>query len=133
MGVVTPPKRKGGRVTPKRSTPMLPLPPADPLGFSAHTARTSQSRPNDSRSPNSSNPPRAQGRYTPPKVRAIRIRPDWHKVAGAASLVLGMALFFVCTFNGWGIHEYGGHIWYVVGLGIAGSSIWWWGALDPAP
>lgn len=128
IGYMTPPKRKGGRVTPKRA-PTLPLAPLDPLELRARKTRTS---PRGPQAPNRSQPTPAQGRYTPPKVHPeIRFRPEWHKVAGAVSLVFGLALFVVCTFNVWGIHGYGGHIWYVVGLAIAASSIWWWGGLDP--
>ncbi|MGH3905891.1 MAG: hypothetical protein ACRDTE_17185 [Pseudonocardiaceae bacterium] len=50
-----------------------------------------------------------------------------------AVIVVGAALFFTCQFNGWGIHNYGGHIWYLVGLIIAGSSLWWFGAFDRTP
>lgn len=129
---MTPPKRKGGRVTPKRA-PTLPLPPLDPLELRARKTHTSPRGSQASQAPNRSQPAPVQGRYTPPKVHPeIRFRPEWHKVAGAASLVFGLALFVVCTFNVWGIHGYGGHIWYLVGLAIAASSIWWWGGLDPA-
>ncbi|MGH2695759.1 MAG: hypothetical protein ACRDIW_02075 [Actinomycetota bacterium] len=51
---------------------------------------------------------------------------------GVVLVAAGTALFFTCQFNGWGIHDYGGHIWYLVGILIAGSSLWWFGAFDPA-
>lgn len=70
------------------------------------------------------------GRYTP-RARKIRVRPSWHKGAGGLLVVAGVALFVICESNTWHIHEYGGHIWYLVGLGIAGSSTWWFGAFDP--
>ena len=73
----------------------------------------------------------ATNRYTPPVRRPIRIRPEWHKPVGVAAVVGGLALFIACNLNVLGIHRYGGHIWYIVGLGIAVSSLWWWGALDP--
>lgn len=64
----------------------------------------------------------------------MRFRPTWHKVIGGVSIVAGAVLFFTCQFNGWGIHDYGGHIWYLVGMVIAGSSLWWFGAFDrPTP
>lgn len=67
-------------------------------------------------------------RYTPPTLR--RLRPPWHKAVGASLIVVGAALFFVCEFNVGHIHDYGGHIWYMVGFGIAASSLWWFGAFD---
>jgi hypothetical protein len=73
----------------------------------------------------------AAGRYTPP-VRNIRFRPPWHKGVGALLIVAGLALFVICEANTFGIHAYGGHVWYLVGLGIAGSSTWWFGLFDPA-
>jgi len=73
------------------------------------------------------------GRYTPPTQTRYRIRPDWHKGVGVASIVFGIGLFIVCQLNIGGIHNYGGHIWYVPGLGIAASSLWWFGAFDPTP
>lgn len=47
-------------------------------------------------------------------------------------IVAGITLFVVCEANVFNIHAYGGHIWYLVGIGIAASSLWWFGALDPA-
>jgi hypothetical protein len=74
-------------------------------------------------------PVTATARYTPPKNRGI-FRPTWHKLVGGASIVVGIALFFTCEFNGFKIHNYGGHIWYLVGLALAASSLWWFGAMD---
>ncbi len=73
------------------------------------------------------------GRYTPPVPTNFRFRPGWHKAVGAASIVVGLGLFFICQFNVFGIHDYGGHVWYLIGFAIAGSSIWWFGAFDPSP
>lgn len=75
----------------------------------------------------------ASGRYTPPARTQFRVRPGWHKIAGVAVIGAGAALFFTCRFNGWGIHRYGGHIWYLVGMGIAATSLWWFGAFDRTP
>jgi hypothetical protein len=51
---------------------------------------------------------------------------------GFAVIVFGAALFFVCEANAFQIHDFGGHIWYLVGFLIAGSSLWWFGAFDTA-
>ena len=72
------------------------------------------------------------GRYTPPTRPTPRFRPQWHKAAGGGAIAAGLGLFFVCQLNIWGIHRYGGHVWYVVGLALAASSVWWFGAFDPA-
>ena len=72
-------------------------------------------------------------RVTPPKQRAFRLRPEWHKVVGVASIVAGAVLFFVCQLNVLGIHDFGGHIWYLVGFAIAASGAWWLGLFDPPP
>ena len=69
------------------------------------------------------------GRYTRP-TRKVQFRPRWHKMVGAASIVVGASLFVVCEFNGFHLHDFGGHIWYVVGVVLAASSIWWFGGFD---
>jgi hypothetical protein len=42
-------------------------------------------------------------RYTPPNEPTFRIRPEWHKAVGIASIVFGFALFLICQLNifGW--------------------------------
>jgi hypothetical protein len=71
-------------------------------------------------------------RYTAPSDKAVpRYRPRWHKVAGGALVPVGFGLFVACRFNVENIHAYGGHVWYLLGFAIAGSSVWWWGAFDP--
>lgn len=72
-------------------------------------------------------------RAMPPKQREFRLRPEWHKVVGIASILVGAALFFVCQLNILGIHDFGGHIWYLVGFSIAASGAWWLGLFDPPP
>lgn len=69
-------------------------------------------------------------RYTPPKRFTYIFRPGWHKAVGAALLVGGVSLFVSCEANLGNIHAFGGHIWYLVGLAVAASSAWWFGALD---
>ncbi len=70
------------------------------------------------------------GRYTPPSLRKIRFRPTWHKLVGGVLIVAGVALFIACEASFANIHAFGGHIWYAVGLGVAASSMWWFGAFD---
>jgi hypothetical protein len=70
------------------------------------------------------------GRCTPPTPPAFRVRPSWHRIIGVLVVVAGGALLFICQFNGWGIHDYGGHIWYLVGGLIAGSGLWWFGMFE---
>ncbi len=70
-------------------------------------------------------------RYTGPKPARFRVRPGWHKVVGITSIVSGFALFIICQLNVFGIHDFGGHIWYLVGFGIAASGTWWLGLFDP--
>jgi hypothetical protein len=68
----------------------------------------------------------------PGKPRKYRLRPAWHKTVGAAFLAGGAGLFVFCEFNVAGIHHYGGHIWYLVGVAAAIGSTWWFGLFDPA-
>ena len=72
------------------------------------------------------------GRHTTKLDKLLRDRPRWHRLVGIGSLLFGAALFVVCESSLWGIHNFGGHIWYMVGLVLAASSIWWFGAFDPA-
>lgn len=72
----------------------------------------------------------ASARYTPPRKNRGLFRPVWHKVVGAVLVVVGLTLFIACEASLWGIHTYGGHIWYMVGLLAAGSSMWWFGLFD---
>jgi hypothetical protein len=65
--------------------------------------------------------------------RLVGFRPVWHKGIGAFLLLGGAGLFFVCEFNGWHLHQHGGHIWYLVGLVIAAASTWWFGLFDAVP
>jgi hypothetical protein len=93
------------------------------------------------RKPVQGRPPERHGRYTPPEHRSrytpplrSRFRPAWHKAVAVDVIVIGAALFVICEFNWWRIHDYGGHIWYLVGILIAASSLWWFGAFDrPQP
>lgn len=74
--------------------------------------------------------------YTPPAARTARpdyrLRPAWHKAVAAMLVLGGVSLFFSCEFNVGGIHQYGGHVWYLAGLAIAAASTWWFGLFDPA-
>jgi hypothetical protein len=57
-------------------------------------------------------------------------RPTWHKAVAVVLLVGGAGLFFVCEFDGWHLHEHGGHVWYLVGIAVAIPSVWWFGLFD---
>jgi hypothetical protein len=71
-------------------------------------------------------------RYTPPSNKPQpRFRPRWHKGAGIVLVPAGFALFVACRFNLENIHAYGGHLWYLAGIALAASSLWWFGAFDP--
>lgn len=75
-------------------------------------------------------PVEASNRYTPPRRFSYIFRPTWHKVVGAVILIAGLTLFVSCETSLGNIHAYGGHVWYLVGLAMAGSSAWWFGAFD---
>jgi hypothetical protein len=74
--------------------------------------------------------------YTPPATQAARtryrLRPAWHKVIAVMLVASGGGLFFSCEFNIGGIHHYGGHVWFLVGIAVAAASTWWFGLFDPA-
>lgn len=72
----------------------------------------------------------ASERYTPPKRFTYIFRPGWHKAIGAVLLIGGVSLFISCEASIGNIHAFGGHIWYLIGLLVAGSSAWWFGAFD---
>lgn len=91
-----------------------------------------QQRPRSKQRASRPSPPQeAAGRYTP-TTRKVRFRPVWHNGGGGGLIAGGVTLFFAGQANAFGIHGFGGHIWYVVGLAIAASSLWWFGAFDPA-
>lgn len=69
-------------------------------------------------------------RYTPPKRFTYIFRPGWHRAVGAVVLLGGISLFIACEASIGNIHGVGGHVWYLVGLAVAGSSAWWFGAFD---
>lgn len=84
---------------------------------------------------------RREPRTWPPAPQTVRVgfgryrsgfRPEWHKIVGVLVFAAGAALFFVCEFNGWHLHEHGGHVWYLVGIAIVVSSSWWFGLFDRA-
>ena len=60
----------------------------------------------------------------------VGFRPRWHKAVAWLLIVSGAALFFICSFNGWHLHQHGGHVWYLVGIAIAATSTWWFGLFD---
>lgn len=66
------------------------------------------------------------------RLKPPRFRPRWHQAVGAGVILVGASLFFACELSLFGIHRYGGHIWYLVGIAVAASALWWFGAFDPA-
>lgn len=101
--------------------------------------RTGRVRPSSS-GPSASPPLRGKARkmtvYTPPVMRSARpryrLRPAWHKVVAVMLVVGGAGVFFSCEFSIGGIHQYGGHLWFLAGIAIAATSTWWFGLFDPA-
>lgn len=60
----------------------------------------------------------------------------WHRIAGGASIGLGFLLIMVnfAEQEDLGILP-GGHsiLYFMAGLVLAASSLWWFGAFDPGP
>lgn len=75
-------------------------------------------------------------RYTPPRL-VKRIRPGWHLGAGIAELVVGILLVLGNYAEEFGTNLLpGGHqeLYFLLGLLIAGGSMWWFGWFDrPKP
>lgn len=85
-----------------------------------------------------SSSPEASARYTPPTGPdlRVRVRPPWHKVAGAVLAVLGLAIVLVNFLDVDGVSILpGGHqeAYFLLGILVAGSSVWWFGAFDRDP
>lgn len=72
----------------------------------------------------------SSGRYTAKLDKLLRNRPLWHRYVGLASVIGGLVLFIACEASLWGIHKVGGHVWFIVGIALAVSSVWWFGAFD---
>ena len=99
-------------------------------------------RPQSTRQPRRSHPPRVKAatglpepeprRYTPPDA-GPRFRPTWHKVVGSVSVVFGVALIALnfAEDEDVGILP-GGHspLYMLAGLIIGSSALWWFGAFD---
>ncbi|MFP5326462.1 MAG: hypothetical protein ACLGHT_03140 [Acidimicrobiia bacterium] len=71
-------------------------------------------------------------RYTPKVKTRGPFRPTWHKVVGALMIVLGLAVFVLNDLDG---KLPGGHseLYALLAIGIAASSLWWFGAFDRPP
>jgi hypothetical protein len=87
-----------------------------------------------SRRPDARDVPAASSRYTPP-IKHIRFRPTWHKVVGALAVSLGVGIAVtndVMLFGASTTLLPGGHneLYLVLGIIVAGSSLWWFGWLD---
>lgn len=78
----------------------------------------------------------ASGRYTPPRSSTVRIRGTRDKVIGIVLLVIGVAIVVVNYVDYDGMHLLpGGHqeYYFFLGLAIAATSMWWFGAFDRSP
>ncbi len=78
-------------------------------------------------------PSRTEG--TKPRLRS-RLRPWWHRAIGAGQVIVGVASIIV-NYVDYGRTSLlpGGHqeLYFVAGLLVAGSSIWWFGWFDRQP
>lgn len=74
----------------------------------------------------------ASARYTPKVKNRGPFRPTWHKVVGALMIVLGLAVLVLNDLDG---KLPGGHseLYALLAIGIAASSLWWFGAFDRPP
>ena len=80
--------------------------------------------------------PARSGRYTPPADQSFRFRPAWHRVVGIAQLVVGIAIVAINYIDYADLRILpGGHseLYFLLGLVIAGGSIWWFGWFDRTP
>lgn len=114
-----------GRVTTRATAPVSPLSGAQAsLDDSVVRSRRAE------RSPS----PSPSARYTP-RVRSVRLRPDWHKVVGAVVLVVGIAVAVINDVMLLGATATllpGGHseLYLLLGVAVAGYSTWWFGWFD---
>jgi len=111
-----------GRVTLHRdaSTPQATEP--TPVGRSLAKQPTPRAAPAES------------SRYTPP-VKHFRFRPTWHRVIGVVVLLLGVAVIALNEVMLLQRSETllpGGHneLYLLLGVIVAGSSLWWFGWFD---
>jgi len=84
----------------------------------------------DSRAPQAT----PTNRYTPPE-KHFRFRPTWHKIVGTIVLVLGLGLIVaneVMLLERSATLLPGGHreVYLLLGVIIAGTSLWWFGWFD---
>lgn len=78
--------------------------------------------------------PEASARYTPPvKLNRGPFRPVWHKVLGAALIVLGVIIFFMNDFSPAMLPGAHNELYAVLGISVAASSVWWFGWFDRPP
>lgn len=78
----------------------------------------------------------ASGRYTPPRSASARVRGTRDKVIGIILLVVGVAIVVVNYVDYDGLRLLpGGHqeYYFLLGLAIAATSTWWFGAFDRSP
>lgn len=115
-----------GRVTIHHDQPEA-LPRADGRPTAARPPRVDRPQPE----------PQATSRYTPPGRRSVRIRPTWHRVVGAAILVLGVTIAVLNDLIFVGAARSplpGGHseLYLMLAFAVAGYATWWFGWFDRA-
>ena len=79
--------------------------------------------------------PPPTSRYTPPAPKAVRFRPTWHRVVGAAIVIFAVAIFVANDVIFVGASRSplpGGHseLYLVLALAVAGYGTWWFGWFD---
>lgn len=80
--------------------------------------------------------PAASERYTPPAALHIRVRPVWHKVLGWFTVAVGVGVVIINYLDYDNLRILpGGHNegYFILGIAIAATSLWWFGAFDRDP
>jgi hypothetical protein len=79
--------------------------------------------------------PQPTSRYTPPAPKVLRMRPTWHRVVGAAIMIVGVAIAITNDLIFVGASRSplpGGHseLYLILALAVAGYGTWWFGWFD---
>lgn len=72
-------------------------------------------------------------RYTPKFKSRGPFRPTWHKVTGALVILFGVAIFVLNDLDNGVLPGAHNELYAIVAIGIAASSLWWFGAFDRPP